>query len=307
MLPAAKISAEIAEARGIPMGVDCISPPAHSTFSTPLGLKEFIATLRERSGRKPVGFKLCIGHRREFLGMIKAMLNTGIRPDFFVIDGAEGGTGAAPVEFVNRVGMPMLEGLTFVHNALRGAGIRDEIKIGAAGKIVSAFDIARAFALGADWCNSGRGFMFAIGCIQAQACHTNQCPVGIATQDPLRQRAIDIEDKSDRVARFHRNTMHALGESAGAAGLSDPRDFMPYHFMFRQKDNEFRDGNEAYPYLPDGFLISGDEIPELASWYSRWDRASAESFDPPEIPHGPFSGRAARPSPAPKPSLKPRI
>jgi glutamate synthase domain-containing protein 2 len=140
--------------------------------------------------------------------------------------------------------MPMLEGLTVVHNTLRGADIRDEVKIGAAGKIVSAFDIARTLALGADWCNAARGFMFAIGCIQAQACHTNQCPVGIATQDPLRQRAIDVGDKSERVARFHRNTMKALGEIAGAAGLSHPSDFMPYHFMFRQTDNEFLDGNE---------------------------------------------------------------
>ncbi|WP_134725250.1 FMN-binding glutamate synthase family protein [Paracoccus luteus] len=291
MLPAAKISPEIAEARGIPMGVDCISPPAHGTFSTPMGLMKFIQQLRELSDGKPVGFKLCIGHRREFLSMVKAMLKTGIRPDFIVIDGAEGGTGAAPIEFVNRVGMPMLEGLTFVHNALRGAGIRDEIRIGAAGKIISAFDIARALALGADWCNSGRGFMFAIGCIQAQACHTNKCPVGIATQDPLRQRALDVADKSERVARFHRNTMHALGEIAGAAGLRNPSDFMPYHFMFRHKDNEFRDGNEAYPYLPEGFLLSGDEIPELADWYGRWDRASAETFSPPEIPHGPFTRR----------------
>src|SRR5690606_6471110 len=217
MLPASKISAEIAEARGIPMGVDCISPPAHSTFSTPVGLMEFVGELRELSQGKPVGFKLCIGHRREFLSMIKAMLKTGILPDFIVIDGAEGGTGAAPVEFANRVGMPMLEGLTFVHNALRGAGLRDEIRLGAAGKIISAYDIARALALGADWCNSGRGFMFAIGCIQAQACHTNKCPVGIATQDTVRQRALEVGDKSDRVARFHRNTMHALGEIAGAA------------------------------------------------------------------------------------------
>lgn len=295
MLPAAKISAEIAEARGIQMGIDCISPPAHSTFSTPVGLMEFIATLRDLSGGKPVGFKLCIGHRREFLSMVKAMLKTGIRPDFIVIDGAEGGTGAAPVEFVNRVGMPMLEGLTFVHNALRGAGIRDEIRIGVAGKIVSAFDIARAFALGADWCNSGRGFMFAIGCIQAQACHTNKCPVGIATQDQLRQRAIDVDDKSERVARFHRNTMHALAEIAGAAGLTDPRDFMPYHFMLRRGDNEMVDGNEAYPYLPTGFLVSGEEeILELAEWYDRWDRASPDSFDPPEIPYGPFSGRRSK-------------
>ncbi|MDO5706821.1 MAG: FMN-binding glutamate synthase family protein, partial [Paracoccus sp. (in: a-proteobacteria)] len=179
MLPAAKISPEIAEARGVPMGIDCVSPPAHSTFSTPVGLMEFIAELRELSEGKPVGFKLCIGHRREFLSMVKAMLQTGIRPDFIVIDGAEGGTGAAPVEFANRVGMPMLEGLTFVHNTLRGAGLRSEIRLAAAGKIISGFDIARALALGADWCNSGRGFMFAIGCIQAQICHTNQCPVGI--------------------------------------------------------------------------------------------------------------------------------
>jgi glutamate synthase domain-containing protein 2 len=292
MLPAAKISAEVAEARGIPMGVDCISPPSHSTFSTPIGLMQFVRDLRELSGGKPVGFKLCIGHRREFLAMTKAMLATGIRPDFIVVDGAEGGTGAAPVEFVNRVGMPMLEGLTFVHNALRGAGIRREIKIGAAGKIVSAFDIARAVALGADWCNSARGFMFAIGCIQAQACHTNRCPVGIATQDPLRQRAIDVRDKSDRVARFHRNTMAALGEIAGAAGLRNPSDFMPYHFMFRQKDNQFLDGNEAYPYLPNGFLLSPEDTPELSDWHDRWNRASAETFDPPEIPFGPFESRS---------------
>lgn len=293
MLPGPKVTEEIAEARGIPIGVDCISPPAHSTFSTPLGLMEFIGQLRELSNGKPVGFKLCIGHRREFMSIVKAMLKTGIIPDFIVVDGKEGGTGAAPVEFANRVGMPMLEGLTFVHNTLRGAGIRDQVKIGAAGKIITAFDIARAFALGADWCNSARGFMFAIGCIQAQACHTNKCPVGIATQDPLRQRAIDVGDKSDRVARFHRNTMHALGEIAGAAGLTDPRDFMPYHFMFRQNDNKFLDGNEVYPYLPDGFLLLEDEIEELSDWYSRWERASAESFAPPTIPHGPFAKRVA--------------
>ncbi|EXL02421.1 glutamate synthase [Aquamicrobium defluvii] len=293
MLPASKISPEISEARGIPMGVDCISPAAHGTFSTPVGLMRFVGQLRELSGGKPVGFKLCIGHRREFMSMVKAMLKTGIVPDFIVVDGAEGGTGAAPVEFANRVGMPMLEGLTFVHNTLRGAGIRDQVRIGAAGKIVSAFDIARTLALGADWCNAARGFMFAIGCIQAQSCHTNCCPVGIATQDPVRQRAIDVGDKSDRVTRFHRNTMKALGEIAGAAGLSHPSDFMPYHFMFRQKDNEFLDGNEAYPYLPEGFLLADEEIPELADWYSRWDRANAESFAPPEIPHGPFQRRKA--------------
>ncbi|NPD16723.1 FMN-binding glutamate synthase family protein [Xinfangfangia sp. D13-10-4-6] len=288
MLPAPKITREISEARGIPMGIDCISPPAHSAFSSPLGLVNFIAELRRLAGGKPVGFKLCIGHRREFMCMVKAMLETGITPDFIVVDGKEGGTGAAPLEFANRVGMPMLEGLTFVHNTLRGAGLRDRIQIGAAGKIISAFDIARALALGADWCNSARGFMFAIGCIQAQSCHTNKCPVGIATQDPLRQKALDVGDKSDRVARFHRNTMHALGELAGAAGLNDPRDFMPYHFMFRQKDNEFSDGNEIYSYLPEGFLLQGPEIKGLESWYSRWERARSESYATSEIPLGPF-------------------
>ncbi|WP_033068516.1 FMN-binding glutamate synthase family protein [Thalassospira australica] len=288
MLPAAKITAEIAEARGIPMGQDCVSPSAHSAFSTPIGLMEFIGKLRDLSGGKPVGFKLCIGHRREFMSIIKAMLKTGITPDFIVVDGKEGGTGAAPVEFANHVGMPMQEGLTFVHNALRGAGLRDQIKIGAAGKIVSAFDIARTLALGADWVNAARGFMFALGCIQAQSCHTNCCPVGIATQDKIRQRALDPGDKSERVARFHKNTMHALAEITGAAGLTDPRNFMPYHFMVRQKDNEFLDGNEAYPYLPEGFLLGDTEIEELHDWHSRWERASPETFAPKEIPFGPY-------------------
>lgn len=294
MLPASKISVEISEARGIPMGADCVSPPRHSTFSTPTELMAFVARLRELACGKPVGIKLCIGHRREFLSIVKAMLETGILPDFVVVDGAEGGTGAAPIEFANRVGMPMLEALSFVHNALRGAGLRDQICVGVAGKIVSAYDIARALALGADWCNAARGFMFALGCIQAQSCHTNKCPVGIATQDPVRQRAIDPTDKSERVFRFHRNTLRTLGELAAAAGLSHPRHFMPYHFMFRQSDHDFLDGNEAYPWLPEGFLLAQQEIPELAEWYDRWERASTSTFAPPEIPFGPFASRRAR-------------
>ncbi len=289
MLPASKISPEIAEARGIPMGVDCISPPTHSTFSTPVGLMEFIAQLRELSDGKPVGFKLCIGHRREFMCIVKAMLKTGITPDFIVVDGKEGGTGSAPMEFANRVGMPMLEGLVFVHNTLRGAGLRQKIRIGAAGKIISGFDIARALALGADWCNSARGFMFAIGCIQSQSCHTNECPVGIATQDKLRQRALEVGTKSLRVTRFHKNTLHALAEIAGAAGLSAPMDFMPYHFMFRHKDGTFMDGNEAFPYLPTGFLLADQPIEELRDWHKRWDRASADTFAAAEIPEWRFS------------------
>jgi glutamate synthase domain-containing protein 2 len=278
MLPAAKITPEIAEARGVPMGVDCVSPGSHNAFSTPIEMMEFLGVLRDRSGGKPVGFKLCIGHRREFMCMVKAMLETGIVPDFIVVDGTEGGTGAAPLEFANHVGMPLTEGLTFVHNTLRGAGLRDRIKIGAAGKLISAFDIARALALGADWANSARGYMFALGCIQAQACHTNHCPVGVATQDPLRQRALVVPDKSERVARFHRNTLKALGEMTGAAGLTDPNDFLPRHFMMRQSDGAMVTGDEAFPYLPDGFLVNEEE--DDLDFLFRWRRARADSFAP---------------------------
>jgi glutamate synthase domain-containing protein 2 len=278
MLPAAKISPEIAEARGIPMGIDCESPASHSAFTTPVEMMDFIGRLRELSGGKPVGFKLCIGHRREFMCIVKAMLKTGIVPDFIVVDGKEGGTGAAPLEFANHVGMPMVEGLIFVHNTLRGAGLRERIKIGAAGKVTSAFDIARTLALGADWCNAARGYMFAVGCIQAQACHTNHCPVGIATQDPLRQRALDVGDKSQRVARFHRNTLKALGDMAGAAGLSDPRKFLPRHFMTRRSDTTMVTGDEEFPYLAEGFLFT--DQPDAFGYKQRWDRARAESFAP---------------------------
>ncbi|MFN3664128.1 FMN-binding glutamate synthase family protein [Yoonia sp.] len=280
MLPAAKITPEIAEARGIPMGFDCVSPAAHPEFSDPVGMMRFIGLLRDLSGGKPVGFKLCIGHRREFMCIVKAMLETGIVPDFIVVDGSEGGTGAAPLEFANHVGMPLVEGLTFVHNTLRGAGLRDQVKIGAAGKVVSAFDIARALAIGADWCNSARGYMFAVGCIQAQACHTNKCPVGVATQDPLRQRALDVGDKSHRVARFHANTLKALGEMAGAAGLTDPTNFEPYHFMTRRGDGQMTEANDVYTYLRPGFLLDdGDDNP---IYRERWARANAHSFVPPE-------------------------
>ncbi|MEP2640683.1 FMN-binding glutamate synthase family protein [Roseobacter sp.] len=280
MLPASKITPEIAEARGIPMGFDCVSPAAHSAFSTPIEMMQFIGELRTLSGGKPVGFKLCIGHRREFMCMVKAMLETGIAPDFIVVDGTEGGTGAAPVEFSNHIGMPLTEGLTFVHNTLRGAGLRDQVKIGAAGKVISAFHLARALSLGADWCNSARGFMFSIGCIQAQACHTNHCPVGVATQDPTRQRALDVGSKAERVARFHHNTLKALGEMTGAAGLRHPGEFMPQHIMLRQGDKAMIEGNEAYPDLPMGFLLD-DKHDVGVDYRNRWARADAASFAPP--------------------------
>lgn len=278
VLPASKISPEIAEARGIPMGVDCESPAKHNAFSTPIEMMEFLGQLRELSDGKPVGMKLCIGHRREFMCMVRAMLKTGIVPDFIVVDGKEGGTGAAPLEFANHMGMPLVEGLTFVHNTLRGAGLRDRIKIGAAGKLVTAFDIAKALALGADWANSARGFMFSIGCIQAQACHTNHCPVGVATQDPLRQRALDVGDKSVRVARFHKNTLKALAEMAGAAGLSHPIEFLPHHLLMRERDRDMVTGQEVYPYLPMGFLLEGKK--DEFGYLGRWELSRAESFAP---------------------------
>ena len=282
VLPAAKITKEIAEARHIPMGEDCVSPASHSAFRTPMELVEFIGRLRALSDGKPIGFKLCIGHRREFMCIVKAMLETGIIPDFIVVDGSEGGTGAAPIEFTNHMGMPMVEGLTFVHNTLRGAGIRDQVKIGVAGKVTSAFHIARALALGADWCNSARGFMFSIGCIQAQACHTNHCPVGVTTQDPLRQRALNVSDKTERVARYHRNTLKALGELAGAAGLEEPAGFLPYHFMQREADTKMKEGSDAFAYLPIGFLL--DDGTDHIEYRQRWRRANAYDFAPPSKP-----------------------
>ncbi|WP_435258528.1 FMN-binding glutamate synthase family protein [Thioclava sp. FR2] len=278
VLPAAKISPEIAEARGVPLGVDCVSPASHSAFDTPLKMMEFIKTLRDLSGGKPIGFKLCIGHRREFMCIVRAMLETGITPDFIVIDGKEGGTGAAPLEFANHMGMPLVEGLTFAHNTLRGAGLRDRIRIGASGKLIHAFDIAKALALGADWANSARGFMFSVGCIQAQACHTNHCPTGVATQDPLRQRAIDVPDKAKRVANFHRNTLKALGDMTGAAGLDHPIQFLPHHLMMRENDRDMVTGEDVYPYMPEGFLLREDD--ERYGYLKRWRRSSSASFSP---------------------------
>src|SRR5438132_3681013 len=192
VLPAPKVTPEIAEARGVPAWQDCVSPAAHSAFSTPIEMMAYIARLRELSGGKPVGLKLCIGHPWEWFAIAKAMLHTGIAPDFIVVDGAEGGTGAAPLEFTDHVGAPLQEGLLLVHNTLVGLNLRERIKLGCAGKVVSAFDIARMMALGADWCNAARGFMFALGCIQAQHCHTGQCPTGVTTQDPQRQKALVV-------------------------------------------------------------------------------------------------------------------
>ncbi len=277
VLPGAKVTPEIAEARGVPIGSDCISPARHPAFSTPLELMGFIADLRRLSAGKPVGFKLCIGHPWEFLAICKAMLQTGIRPDFIVVDGAEGGTGAAPLEFVDHIGMPLREGLTFVHNALVGLNLRDEIRLGASGKITSAFDMARVMSLGADWCNSARGFMFALGCIQSQSCHTDRCPTGVATQDQVRQRALVVPDKAERVRMFHRSTITALSEVVAAAGLDHPGDLKPMHFSKRVSATEIRRYDQVYRFLRPGELLEGTDDPQFTD---AWRMAHAESFQP---------------------------
>ena len=224
VLPGTKVSQEIADARGVQPGEDCISPANHSAFSSPIELMQFIKHLRDLSDGKPIGFKLCIGQKSEFLDLCKAMTETKIMPDFIVVDGAEGGTGAAPLEFTDHIGMPLRDGLSFVHAALTANGLRDQIKIGAAGKITSAFDMVRVLALGADWCNAARGFMFALGCLQSQSCHTDRCPVGVATQNISLQRALFVPDKAERVRNFHANTLAALAEVIGASGLSHPKE-----------------------------------------------------------------------------------
>ncbi|MBN6792200.1 FMN-binding glutamate synthase family protein [Pseudomonas fulva] len=278
ILPKHKVTQEIAETRGVPLGEDCISPSRHSAFSTPVEMMQFIAQLRELSGGKPVGFKLCLGHPWEFMGIAKAMLQTGILPDFIVIDGKEGGTGAAPVEFTDHIGVPLREGLLFVHNTLVGLNLRDKIKLGASGKIVSAFDIASVLAIGADWANAARGFMFAIGCIQSQSCHTNKCPTGVATQDPLRQRALVVPDKAERVLNFHRNTLRALAEMLAAAGLEHPSQLEAKHLVRRISATEIKLFSQMHVFLKPGELLTGEVD---GQFYSRmWQLARADSFEP---------------------------
>lgn len=285
VLPAAKVTAEIAAARGVPLGQDCVSPAAHSEFSTPLELMDFIRRLRELSGGKPVGFKLCIGQPWEWFGIMKAMLESGICPDFVVVDGSEGGTGAAPVEFSDHVGMPMREGLRLVHNSLVGAGLRDRVKIGVSGKIISAFDIARAVALGADWCNSARGFMFALGCIQSRSCHTDHCPTGVATQDPDRQRALVVTDKAERVRNFHELTIDALAELVGAAGLTHPSEISADHIMVRDVAGQAVTLSSTLTTVAQGALLDEALLGVQPEPYrSQWPAASAQHFERRALP-----------------------
>lgn len=274
VLPAAKVSAEIARVRGIPQGVKCVSPSAHAAFSTPVGLLEFVARLRELAGGKPTGFKLCVGSRVEVLAIVKAMLDTGITPDFIVVDGGEGGTGAAPLEFSNAVGMPLTHGLMDVHNALVGAGLRDRIRVGAAGKVSTGRDLVSRLIQGADYTNAARAMMMAIGCIQAQKCHTNKCPVGITTQSAWRQRAVDVPDKAERVRNYQRGTVAEAMRMMAALGAHNPSELTPA--MLRQNISSSQSASyaELYHWLEPGELLA--DPPE--TWGLAWKAASPDRF-----------------------------
>ncbi|HEB72786.1 MAG TPA: FMN-binding glutamate synthase family protein [Nitrospirae bacterium] len=275
ILPAAKVSKEISEIRGVPMGKDVISPPGHSAFDTPEELMEFVAKLRELSGGKPVGFKMCLGYERELMATVKAMVKTGITPDFITIDGAEGGTGAAPLEFSNSVGSPLNYGIRFIHNALVGAGVRKKIKIIAAGKITTGYHIVSKLASGVDLCNAARSMMFALGCIQARQCNTNHCPVGVATQDPKLGKGLDIDDKARRVANFQALTVESALDLLGAAGLKDLRDLSPSHIRKRTVTGEVRGLNEIHVTLEEGSLVNGTAPERMALM---WEEAATDHF-----------------------------
>ncbi|VAW75167.1 Ferredoxin-dependent glutamate synthase [hydrothermal vent metagenome] len=276
ILPAIKLTQEIADIRHVPMGHDVVSPPAHAAFSTPAGLLEFVARLRELSGGKPVGFKLCIGLKTEFLAICKAMLETGITPDFITVDGTEGGTGAAPIELTNSVGTPLRDGLVFVQNALVGTGLRERIRIIASGKVMSAFHMLRLMALGADTINSARAMMFALGCIQSRHCNQDTCPTGIATQNPARYEALDVNDKSVRVANYHASMIKNLMELVATAGLNDLSKLRPRHINRRVDGTEIRNYAELYPCVEEGSLLSDSDRPEC--WRNDWEQASSSGW-----------------------------
>jgi glutamate synthase domain-containing protein 2 len=275
ILPAAKLTPEIAAIRKVPLGKDVISPPGHSAFSNPIELLEFMANLRRLSGGKPVGFKLCVGKRREFLAVCKAMVETGITPDFIAVDGGEGGTGAAPLEFSNHIGSPLIEGLIFVHNALVGYSLRSRIRVLASGKVASGFGLMKRLALGADACYSARGMMLALGCIQALQCNSNHCPVGVATQNAWLMAGLDPTSKSVRVANFHRETMKSLCEMLGAIGLASPSELRPWHVMHRVSPTQTKHYGELYDFLDDGELL---REPLPADYKRACEAASAKTF-----------------------------
>ena len=275
MLPGAKVTPEIAEARRVDVGEDCISPAAHPAFSTPVELLQFVSQLRELSGGKPTGMKLCVGQPHEVMALMKAMLETGITPDFIVVDGAEGGTGAAPQELTDNVGMPLREGLMLMRNALVGTGLKDRIRLGASGKVHSGAGMARAFALGADWCNAARAFMFSLGCVQSMKCHTGECPTGVATQVAWRQKALVVDDKAERVARFQKETLNALREIVVAMGYKSPWE-LTAHDMYQRIDSAKAGPlDEVYGFLSPGQLL---QDPDSTHYARAWKVSRAETF-----------------------------
>ncbi|MCX4767471.1 FMN-binding glutamate synthase family protein [Streptomyces sp. NBC_01275] len=275
VLPGAKVSAEIARARGVPEGETVISPPLHRVFATPRELVLFLARMRELAGGKPTGFKLCVGSRRQFLAVCRAMAAEGVTPDFVVVDGAEGGTGAGPTEFAGLLGMPLTEGLITVHNALVGVGLRDRVRIGVSGRIATGADIVGRLALGADYANAGRAMMRALGCVGVGRCHANTCPAGIATQDPLRARALDVADKSRRVHRYQRATVRSAVRIMAALGVTEPGALGPGHLVRRTDPATLRSYTELYEWLERGALLAGPP----PSWEADWKAADPDSFD----------------------------
>ncbi|MBD3729857.1 MAG: FMN-binding glutamate synthase family protein [Sphingomonadales bacterium] len=275
VLPGPKVSEEIARTRGVPAHQDCVSPAAHSAFSTPIELLEWAAQLRELSGGKPVGAKFCVGQPHEVFALMKAMLETGIRLDFLVVDGAEGGTGAAPVEFSNRIGMPLREGLILTRNALVGCGLKGDVKLGASGKVHSGAGMAFNMAMGADWCNAARAFMFSLGCVQSMQCHTDRCPTGIATQSQSRQRGLVVEDKAERVARFQSKTLKSFAEMIRAMALDDPWQLRPHHISERLDGARADTVDRIYHFVDEGVLLSD---PDATQYGRYWKAAQAGSF-----------------------------
>lgn len=277
LLPGSKVTEEIAKARQVPVGKDCLSPAGHSAFSTPIEMVEWAAKLRELSGGKPVGIKLCIGQPHEVFAVMKAMLETGIRLDFITVDGAEGGTGAAPVELSNRVGLPLREGIITMRNALVGCGLKDEVKIASSGKVHSGANMAMQLGLGADWCNAARAFMFALGCVQSMRCHTDTCPTGVATQDVTRQRGLVVEDKATRVARYHKETLHGLRDIVVAMGLDSPWEIQPSHIGQRWNTVRSDTIDQFYKFLPKNALLDSPDDTQYARY---WKAAQASDFRP---------------------------
>jgi glutamate synthase domain-containing protein 2 len=276
ILPGVKVTKEISRIRNVPLGQDVISPPTHSTFSTPVELLEFVARLRENSGGKPVGIKLCLGRRIEFLSICKAIVNTGIAPDYISVDGGEGGTGAAPLEFSNSIGSPLFDALIFIDNAVRGIGYRDRIKIISAGKVTNGFDVVKHLGLGADLCSSARAMMIALGCIQALRCNTNHCPTGVATTRPELVRGIHIPDKIKRVQQYHHETVASAAEIIGAIGLDAPEKVRPFHLMRRIAPSVVKEYAQLYPRVATNALVDQGEMPPI--YQKLWNLADHAKF-----------------------------